>query len=75
MNAFLLQAAQAFLRLILPTASLPLWFVKEMPKQSSKLTLDFSSLLGPLFYAWIIQLLLPVSRAHRSCVSEESLGD
>ncbi|CAM6105629.1 unnamed protein product [Calypogeia fissa] len=54
-------AAQAFLRFLTgPQAELPLWFVKEMPKGSSKLTLDFSSILGPLFYAWIIQLLLPV---------------
>ncbi|EFJ52407.1 hypothetical protein VOLCADRAFT_79211 [Volvox carteri f. nagariensis] len=30
-----------------------------MPKQSSKLQLDLSSLLGPLFYTWVVQMLLP----------------
>lgn len=31
----------------------------SMPKAASKLRLDFSSLLGPLFYCWVVQLLLP----------------
>ncbi|KAJ7541144.1 hypothetical protein O6H91_10G048600 [Diphasiastrum complanatum] len=54
-------AVQAFLRLIKgPTAELPLWFIKEMPKPETKLRLDFSSLLGPLFFMWVIQLLFPV---------------
>lgn len=33
--------------------------IMTTPKQSSKLDLDFSSLLGPLFYTWVVQLLLP----------------
>lgn len=32
-----------------------------MPKAGSKLSFDFSSLLGPLFFTWIIELLFPVS--------------
>lgn len=57
-----MQVAQAFLRLIKgPDADLPLWFVSEMPKPETKLRLDFSSLLGPLFFMWVIQLLFPVS--------------
>ena len=31
----------------------------SMPKQGWKLRLDFSVLLGPLFYTWVVQLLLP----------------
>ena len=34
--------------------------VRDMPKVESSLQLDFSSLLGPLFFEWIMQLLLPV---------------
>ena len=33
--------------------------VMEMAKPGSKLTLDFSSLLGALFFSWILQILLP----------------
>eukprot|EP00197_Chlamydomonas_leiostraca_P015638 CAMPEP_0202869032 /NCGR_PEP_ID=MMETSP1391-20130828/11649_1 /ASSEMBLY_ACC=CAM_ASM_000867 /TAXON_ID=1034604 /ORGANISM="Chlamydomonas leiostraca, Strain SAG 11-49" /LENGTH=840 /DNA_ID=CAMNT_0049549279 /DNA_START=91 /DNA_END=2610 /DNA_ORIENTATION=+ len=33
--------------------------VMSMPKEASELRLDFSSLLGPLFYSWVVQLLLP----------------
>ncbi|KAG9459217.1 hypothetical protein H6P81_003725 [Aristolochia fimbriata] len=36
-------------------------FVKEMPKGlTAKSKLDLSSLLGPLFFTWVIQLLFPV---------------
>ncbi|KAG2490617.1 hypothetical protein HYH03_011009 [Edaphochlamys debaryana] len=33
--------------------------VMSMPKSVTKLELDFSSLLGPLFYTWVVQMLLP----------------
>ena len=35
-------------------------FVKEMPKPATKSEIDFSSLLGPLFFMWVIELLFPV---------------
>ncbi|XP_072983429.1 ABC transporter A family member 7-like [Typha latifolia] len=35
-------------------------FVKEMPKPATHISLDLSSLLGALFYKWVIELLLPV---------------
>ncbi|CAH8267801.1 unnamed protein product [Arabidopsis lyrata] len=35
-------------------------FVKEMPKQETKLRIDIASLIGPLFFTWVILLLLPV---------------
>lgn len=54
-------AAQAFLRFKLgPTVELPLLFVKEMPKVGTQLRLDFSSIIGPLFYMWILGFLFPV---------------
>jgi hypothetical protein len=36
-------------------------FSKEMPKQATRLTIDFSSLAGPLFFEWVVALLFPVS--------------
>ncbi|XP_024360476.1 ABC transporter A family member 8 [Physcomitrium patens] len=54
-------ASQAFLRLKLgPTAELPLLFVKDMPKGAKHLSLNFSLIIGPLFYMWILGLLFPV---------------
>ncbi|CAH8334397.1 unnamed protein product [Eruca vesicaria subsp. sativa] len=35
-------------------------FVKEMPKQETRLRLDVASLIGPLFFTWAILLLFPV---------------
>ncbi|KAI3847033.1 hypothetical protein MKW92_041540 [Papaver armeniacum] len=35
-------------------------FVKEMPKQGSVLKLDFSTLLGALFFSWVVLQLFPV---------------
>ncbi|WIA37022.1 hypothetical protein OEZ86_014006 [Tetradesmus obliquus] len=34
--------------------------VMETPKASTKVSLDFSALLGPLFFTWVIQMLLPI---------------
>ncbi|KAL7098741.1 hypothetical protein ACP275_09G036700 [Erythranthe tilingii] len=54
-------ASNAYLQLLLgPTAKMVFEFVKEMPKPETKLRLDFSSLLGPLFYTWVIVQLFPV---------------
>lgn len=33
--------------------------LQSFPKPADRLRLDFSSLLGPLFYCWVVQLLLP----------------
>ncbi|KAH9330894.1 hypothetical protein KI387_003002 [Taxus chinensis] len=53
--------SQAFLRLFKgANVQMPLEFVKEMPKAATNLRLDFSSILGPLFFMWVIQLLFPV---------------
>ncbi|EFJ13638.1 ATP-binding cassette transporter [Selaginella moellendorffii] len=54
-------AASSFLKMLLgPSTQLPFAFMKEMPKQESKLLINFTLLLGPLFYMWVVQLLFPV---------------
>lgn len=37
-----------------------LLFLRDQPKDGTKLAVDFSSFLGPLFYTWLSQMLLPV---------------
>ncbi|KAK6123284.1 hypothetical protein DH2020_042961 [Rehmannia glutinosa] len=54
-------ASNAYLQLLLGTATKILFeFVKEMPKPETRLRLDLSSLLGPLFFTWVIVQLFPV---------------
>ena len=54
-------ATNAFLRWSLGSGySAKLLAIMEMPKQETHLSLDFSSLLGPIFYCWLSQLLLPL---------------
>jgi len=43
-----------------PFPAMRLKYLRDMPKAGSQLSLDFASLLGPLFYTWLSQLLLPV---------------
>jgi hypothetical protein len=43
-----------------PSYSAELIGVMETPKMETKVNLDFSALLGPLFFTWVIQMLLPV---------------
>ncbi len=70
-----MQVAQAFVKMVSGSqASMPLLFLKDVPKQSSQLRLDFSSLLGPVFYMWIINLLFPVRKSSsRICVKLSNL--
>ncbi|KAL9155889.1 hypothetical protein ABFS82_09G035900 [Erythranthe guttata] len=54
-------ASNAYLQFLPgPTREILFEFVKEMPKPETKLRLDFSSLLGPLFFTWVIMQLFPV---------------
>ncbi|XP_058195611.1 ABC transporter A family member 7-like [Rhododendron vialii] len=54
-------ASNAYLQLLRGPATKMLFeFVKEMPKPASQLKLDFASLLGPLFFTWVIIQLFPV---------------
>jgi hypothetical protein len=43
-----------------PSFSAELIGVMETPKSETKVNLDFSALLGPLFFTWVIQMLLPI---------------
>lgn len=57
-----IQASNSYLQFLLgPATKLLFEFVKEMPKPETRLRLDFSSLLGPLFFTWVIVQLFPVS--------------
>ncbi|KAG6587528.1 ABC transporter A family member 7, partial [Cucurbita argyrosperma subsp. sororia] len=54
-------ATNAYLKnLVGPGTEIPFEFVKEMPKAGSKLRLDLSSLLGTLFFTWVVLQLFPV---------------
>ena len=43
-----------------PNAAPPLLGVQEAPKPASAMHVDFSSMLGPLFFTWVVQMLLPI---------------
>ncbi|KAL6973346.1 Phospholipid-transporting ATPase abca7, variant 3 [Sarracenia purpurea var. burkii] len=54
-------ASNAYLQLLLgPATKMPFEFVKEMPKPETQLKLDLASLLGALFFTWVILQLFPV---------------
>ena len=55
-------AANAWLQWVLgtPDRGAILLGMMALPNNPGHLTLDFSSLLGALFFTWIAQLLLPV---------------
>ncbi|KAL7618451.1 hypothetical protein Lser_V15G00410 [Lactuca serriola] len=53
--------SNAFLQLLVgPTTQMLFDFIKEMPKPETERKLDFSSLLGPLFFTWVILQLFPI---------------
>lgn len=55
-------AANAYIKKTLGTnVSARLSGVRDMPKGATRLSLDFSSLLGPLFIMWFMQLMLPIN--------------
>ncbi|CAH2043965.1 unnamed protein product [Thlaspi arvense] len=43
-----------------PGTSILFQFVKEVPRHGSKSNTDIASLLGPLFFTWVVLLLFPV---------------
>ncbi|GAA0183625.1 ATP-binding cassette [Lithospermum erythrorhizon] len=54
-------ASNSYLQFLIgPAARMVFEFTKEMPKHDLELRLDFSSLLGPLFFSWVIVQLFPV---------------
>ncbi|KAM5570708.1 ABC transporter A family member 7-like [Rosa sericea] len=53
--------SNAYLQFLLGSGTnMLLEFVKEMPKPETSLRLDFSSLIGSIFYTWVILQLFPV---------------
>ncbi|VFQ62764.1 unnamed protein product [Cuscuta campestris] len=53
--------SNAYLQFLLgPSTKMLFEFVKEMPKPETRVRLDFASLLGPLFFTWVIIQLFPV---------------
>lgn len=61
LNAPLNMATQAYLNRKVPGSTAKLSALRMMPQPERSLTLDFSSLLGALFYTWLLQLLFPVA--------------
>ncbi|XP_078149465.1 ABC transporter A family member 7-like [Carex rostrata] len=58
-------ASNAFLKFLKGAqVTMEFKFVKETPKVGTEFRLDFSSLLGPLFFTWVVQLLFPVILTH-----------
>ncbi|GJN03426.1 hypothetical protein PR202_ga20870 [Eleusine coracana subsp. coracana] len=54
-------ASNAYLKLFRGSGlEMLLEYVKEMPKVATKQKVDLSSLLGALFFTWIVELLFPV---------------
>ena len=57
-----LQASNAYLQFLRgPGTNMLFESVKEMPKPETKISIDLSSLLGTLFFTWVILQLFPVS--------------
>lgn len=55
------QAAQSWVKTFVGSdLSASLVGIGDTPKGPTKLVLDFSALLGPLFYTWVVQMLFPV---------------
>eukprot|EP00890_Picochlorum_soloecismus_P002012 jgi/Picsp_1/2811/NSC_01037-R1_atp-binding cassette subfamily member group ath protein 4 len=53
-------AVEAHIRTFYGDVSVSLAGVKDFPRSKSKLSLDFSSLFGPLFSMWLMQIILPL---------------
>ncbi|CAI5478439.1 unnamed protein product [Closterium sp. Yama58-4] len=67
-------ATNAYLQAVFSAAAeLPLLFVKDFPKVSTRLTLDFASIIGPLFFMWILLLLFPVCVGYLVYEKEKNL--
>lgn len=49
--------------------------IKEMPKPETSLNLDFASILGPLFYVWVLQLVFPTMITSMVYEKESKLRD
>ncbi|XAR65460.1 Sulfate-transporting ATPase [Bertholletia excelsa] len=67
-------ASDAYLQFLLgPGTKMLFEFVKEMPQHGTPLRLDFASLIGPLFYTWVILQLFPVILTYLVYEKEQKL--
>ena len=63
-----MQVSNAYLQFLRgPGTKILFDFVKEMPKQETRLRMDMASLIGPIFFTWVILLLFPVSSFNVEC--------
>ncbi|KAL2321968.1 hypothetical protein Fmac_026347 [Flemingia macrophylla] len=70
-----LMISNSYLQFLLgPVTKMLFEFVKEMPKPESSLRLDLSSLLGALFFTWVILQLFPQQKL-RIMMKMHGLGD
>ncbi|XWS18569.1 hypothetical protein CRYUN_Cryun32bG0056400 [Craigia yunnanensis] len=70
------KASNAYLQFLQgPDTKMLLEFVKEMPKPETKLRIDFSSLLGTLFFTWVILQLFPQWHPDRWTRTPSLLGE
>jgi len=53
-------AVEAHIRNFYGDISVSLAGVKDFPRSKNKISLDFSSLFGPLFSMWLMQIILPL---------------
>jgi len=61
-----LQISNAYLKFLKgPGTRILFEFLKEVPKEETKMNQDIASLLGPLFFTWVVLLLFPVSSLTR----------
>lgn len=61
------QVSNAYLQAFRPGSKMVFEFVKEMPKYRTKTKVDIASLLGTLFFTWVIIQLFPVSIRFIAC--------
>ncbi|GJP41808.1 hypothetical protein CLOM_g1451 [Closterium sp. NIES-68] len=67
-------AANAYVKAMLnPNATIPLLYLKDFPRPQDSVGVDLATILGPLFYLWLLQLLYPVFTASLVYEKEKNL--
>ena len=57
-----MQISNAYLQFLRgPGTKILFEFVKEMPKSETSIRIEIATLLGSLFYTWVVLQLFPVS--------------
>jgi hypothetical protein len=72
---FFLQASNAYINFFGGSGvKILLEYVKDMPKVGTKLKFEIASVLGAVFFTWIIELLFPVSLRHDLMYVSSQIG-